>query len=112
MSKVSKTITKRDMIDLIHKKLALKFSKSHIGNVVSFFIDQFMIELQEKRIINMANFCSFRIERTKPRKYHDYIKNRFSISKGRPQLKIKISYSLSKKIINHIDIVKTFLGEK
>ncbi len=81
----------------------------HIANIISIFIDEFMIELQQKKQINIANFCSFKLEKSKPRKFYNVKKRRFAISSGTNLIKIKLSRSLRNRIIKNIDIIKTFL---
>jgi nucleoid DNA-binding protein len=103
------TINKRKLGSLVAKRLGYSIHHTHISNVISLFIDSFMDELQDKQRIDIGNFGSFRLEKTKPRKFHNIQKRRFAVSAGRPRLKIKLSRSLRAKIIRNLDLVKTFI---
>lgn len=109
MKKPFKTINKRKLTFLIAKKLEHQIHHIHIANILSLFIDEFIIELQKKQKIDIPNFCSFRLEKTKPRKFHNIQKRRMSISTGKPLLKIKLSRSLRNKIVQNLDLIKTFI---
>lgn len=93
---------------LVAKKMNYKIHYKHISNVISIFIDEFILQLQRKQI-NIPNFCLFKIEKTKPRKHYNIQKQRFSISTGKFLIKIKVAKSLRREIIQHIDLIKTFL---
>lgn len=109
MKKPPVTLSKRKLVFLVAKKLDHTIHHIHVSNVISLFIDGFMDDLQKKERIDIGNFGSFRIERTKPRKFHNVHKRRFAVSTGNPRLKIKLSRSLRSKIIRNLDIVKTFI---
>lgn len=109
MKKLSKNLTKRKLAFGVGRKLKYSIHNIHILNVVSLFIDQFMTEFLEKKEINIPNFCLFKIEKNKPRKYHNIQKNRFAVAPGHPQLKIKLDPAIRNEIIKHIDVIKTFM---
>ncbi len=109
MKKQSKILNKRNLSFLVAKKLNHTIHHIHIANVISMFIDEFMIELQQKEQINISNFCSFKLEKSKPRKFHNVRKRRFAVSSGTSLLKIKLSRSLRNRIIQNMDLIKTFL---
>ena len=107
--KQSKILNKNKLTLLVAQKLQHSIHQKHIANVISMFIDEFMIELQQKEEINISNFCNFKLERSSPRKFHNVQKRRFAISSGKPLLKIKLSRSLRNRIIQNMDLIKTFL---
>lgn len=110
MKKPSKTINKHKLIGLVAKKINHEIHYKHVANVISLFTDEFMFELRAKKAIHIPNFCSFRLEQSKPRKYHNINKRRFSISTGKTLIKIKLSPSLRNKIVENLDILKTFIS--
>ena len=109
MKKLSKTLNKRKLSFIVAKKFNQTIHYTHVANIISMFIDEFMIELQQKEQINISNFCNFRLEKSKPRKFHNVYKQRFAVSSGKPLLKIKLSKSLRNRIIQNMDLIKTFL---
>jgi nucleoid DNA-binding protein len=109
MKKPRAMMSKRKLAFIVAKRLNHNIHHIHILNVISMFVDGFMDELQKKERIDIANFGSFRLECTKPRKFHNVQKRRLAVSAGKPQLKIKLSRSLRNKIIRNLDLVKTFI---
>ena len=103
------TFSKRKLSFLVAKKLNHNIHHIHVSNVISLFIDGFMDELQKRQRIDIPNFASFRLEKSKPRKFHNIQKRRFSISAGKPRLKIKLARTLRSRIIRNLDLVKTFI---
>jgi len=109
MKKPSITLNKRKLTFLVTKRLKHNIHHIHIANVISIFVDEFLLNLQQKENINIPNFCHFKLEMSKPRKFHNLQKQRFAISEGKILLKIKLSKSLRNKIIQNMDLIKTFL---
>lgn len=109
MKKLSKTLNKRKLTFLVAKRLNHTVHHIHIANIVSMFIDEFLITLEQNGKINIPNFCIFKLETSKPRKFHNVQKRRFAISTGKSILKIKLSRSLRNRIIQNMDLIKTFL---
>ncbi len=99
-----KTINKKNISLLITKKLNNNISYKNISDVISIFFEELFKELKTGKKIKIKNFCSFKLEKTKPRRYFNYWTKQFAISKGRPQFKIQLSYSLRKKISKHLDL--------
>lgn len=94
---------------LIGKKLDHNIHKQNIMDVISLFVDEFAKELEIKKRINIPNFCVFLLEKNKPRKYHDIQKRQILMSDGKPMVKIKLSQAFRDRIIQELDIFKTFL---
>jgi nucleoid DNA-binding protein len=109
MKKLPKTLNKRKLSFLVGKKLQYNIHQAHIANVISMFIDEFMSILEQKGQINIINFCNFKLEKSKPRKFHNIHKGRFAVSSGRSLIRIKLSRSLRNQIIQNLDLMKTFL---
>ena len=109
MQKPFKVLNKKILSSLVAKKINYTIHYTHITNVISMFIDEFMMHLQQKEQINISNFCSFKLEKSKPRKFHNVRKRRFAVSAGTVLIKIKLSRALRNKIIQNMDLIKTFL---
>lgn len=109
MKKTSATINKLQFVSIVAKKLNHRLSFMHIANVISLFLDEWGRQLQIKEKINIPNFGVFKIEKTKPRKYHNINKKRFAVSTGKSLIKIRLSRSLRNKIVENLDLIKTFI---
>lgn len=109
MKKLSRTLNKRKLTFLVAKKLNHTIHHIHVANIISMFVDEFVSELEQKEKINIPNFCSFKLEQSKPRKFHNVQKRRFAISTGKSIIKIKLSRSLRNRIVQNMDVIKTFL---
>jgi len=109
MKKHYNTINKQRLIKLVSKKINHQIHHTHINDIVSLFIDEFISTLNHKKQLNIHNFCSFRVEKNKPRKFYDIHKRRFAISNSKYLLKIKLHRALRNKIIKNLDLIKTFL---
>jgi len=109
MKKPTNTINQAKLCQKVAVKLNYSINFRHIYDVVSLFTDEFMIELRAKSRIDIPNFCSFRIESTKPRKFHHIQKRTLEISRGRRLLNVKLSYKLRDLIIQNLDLKKTFM---
>lgn len=105
----NQTINKLKLINLVSKRLNYQIHKSHISNIVSLFVDEFFLELKTNRKIEIINFCSFSLHKSKPRKYHDFFKSRMAVSKGKTYLRIILTPELRNEIVNNLDLIKTFL---
>lgn len=113
MIKPYKTLNKRALTSLISKRIKHSIHCAHIENVMSLFMDEFIAALEKGQVLNMPNFCAFKLEKSKPRKFYNVQERRFAVSSGKYLIKIKISKPLRDKIVENIDVVKTFLaGDK
>jgi nucleoid DNA-binding protein len=109
MKKLSKILNKRKLSFIIAKKLNHTIHHIHIANIISLFVDEFMNQLEQKEKINVPNFCTFKLETNKPRRFYNIKKRRFAVSTGTLRMKVKLSRSLRNRIIQNMDLMKTFL---
>lgn len=101
-------VNKRQLAQLVAERLKHHYKIEYVMNVISLFLDQFSVELQTLKPINIPCFGYFRIEKSKPRKFFHIGEQRFSVSRGNYLLKITIDPLLKRKIIRNIDLLKTF----
>lgn len=106
-----KLIKKRQLIRAVSGRVRGRILRCQVDDVINLFFDEFIDELTVKKQINIGGFCSFNLEKNRPRKYFDVNRRCFSISKPRNLLKIKLDSELHKRITQNIDILKTFMGE-
>lgn len=102
-------VNKYELIKRVGTRLNHRFGKLHLRNVVALFLDEFVQELRAKKVIRIPNFCSFSIEKSEQRFFHNIQTRKVMKSKGKHLLKIRLAPSLRRLVIKKIDIVKTFL---
>lgn len=106
-----KTLNKPKICHIINRKTRLKLGHDRISDILSIFFEEFFKELEDGKELRIPNFCSFRVEKTKPKRYHDIRTGTCAISKSRPQFKIRLMPKLKKKIAKELDLLKTFIGD-
>ena len=103
-----KRVNKSDILKLLYARFDRKISREVINNVVSLFLAEFNEELKEKKEIKIGNFCSFTLAETPIQRYHDIRDKRLHLSRSRKILKLKLNKKLRKRIVKHLNILKTF----
>ncbi len=102
-------LNKFKLISLIGTRLKYSLKYRQISDILSLFVEEFATELQNKRRLRIGNFCIFYLKKSKPRKFYNLNLQRFAISKGKWIMKMKLTPDLRKKLIKHLDLMKTFL---
>ncbi len=99
-------ITKRDFWRLVNKKINRSINSHHVINVISILFEEMANDLKDGKEINIFNFGTISLKKTKPRKYVHIISKNILESAGRKLLKFKVSKKFKKKILERVLVDK------
>lgn len=102
------TLNRTRLVKNIRKRMRNSIRCSVINDIISLFIEEFNSELINKKEVDIPGFGVFSLEYSKPRKYHDFQQKKMFISKSNPLLKFRMTQKLKNKILENLDILKTF----
>ncbi len=102
-------LNKEKIVSEIYDTLDGKYSVAEINSVIDEYIQSWQSMLRQGEEIKIKNFGSFKLKKSKPRKFVNIASGEAQQSSGRNLLKISLSKRLKRKIIKSIDIFKSFL---
>src|SRR5208337_4795382 len=92
----------------ISQKLEHKIDERHIMNIIAILLEEIMKDILKKGKFFIGNFGRFILERMSPRKYFNFQTGRVEQSVGNNILRFKLTKKLKRKILDNIDIARTF----
>lgn len=105
------SISKRMLWHYVNKKINRTIHHSHVLSIISILFEEIIEDLKAGKELNIHNFGKLSLNQTKPRVYYNVVYQKLMLSKGRKILKFSLSPLVRKKIVNFIDIDKTFGGD-
>lgn len=105
---INPVINKKKLNKAIYNRLNGKIPKDNVENVVSIAFEQMLQYLHEGNEIEIGNFCTIAMHKTKSRKYHHYHKREFLYSAGRKILQFRLDENFRNSIVDNLDVLKTF----
>lgn len=101
---MNKEITKKPFWHYVNLKIKRSVHTYHVYSVISILFDELIKDLIAGKKINVVNFGTLSLERTKPRKYCDINLKKVVLSKGARNLKFSLSRKLKNKLIKNLDL--------
>ena len=106
-----KNINKRQFCNIVANKIGPTINKAHIISVVSILFEEIFKDLAAGLKFKIGNFGTFFLKKMKPRKFFNVTEMKVTESIGNKIFKFKFSKKNRRKILDAIDVEKTF-GEK
>jgi nucleoid DNA-binding protein len=109
-----KNIDKLQFCNIIYNRIKQstlidkKIDKNHIVSIVSILFEEMLLDLSSGKKFNIGNFGKFFIKKMKPRKFFNVTQMKVTESVGNKILKFKFSQQNRRKILDSIDVEKTF----
>jgi len=111
MIETKTSISKRALWHYVNKKINRSIHHSHVLSIISILFEEITADLVSGKEIHIFNFGKFNLKQMKPRIYFDVNQQKLMLSKGSKVLRFLLSPPIRKKLVNYIDIDKTFGGE-
>lgn len=101
-------ISRRPFWRFINKKFNGMVHNYHVLSVISILFDEITQDLKDGKRIKINNLGTLFIFKTMPKKYHSVVHRKIMMSAEGKILKFEISKELKKKLIEFLDLDKTF----
>ena|SRR5579885_1892624 len=107
-NEIPTNVTKRVFWRYVNIKIKRIIHHYHVFAVISILFEEMLKDLKEGKEIKIFNLGSLWLKETKPRWYHDVNKRQVVLSKSNRILKFRLARKLKKRLIESLDIDKTF----
>jgi nucleoid DNA-binding protein len=108
MNKDAISINKRLLWQFVNRKIKRVIHHAHVFSIICILFEEMFKDLQQGKEIKIANFGKFFMKEMKPRKYHNVRYMQVMQSNGYKILRFSLSSQVRKKILDYLDIDKTF----
>jgi nucleoid DNA-binding protein len=102
------SINKRILWRYINRKINRIIHHYHVFSVITILFDEMLKDLIRGKSIKISNFGTLSLKQMKPRKYFDVRFQQVMQSKGHKILRFKLAAPFRKKLVDHLDLDKTF----
>lgn len=105
-------LSRRDLWRYVNIKVNRTIHYYHVRAVLNIFFQELIKDLKKEKTITVHNFFKLKLQKTKPRPYHDVNLDKTMMSSGSKILKFNLFPVIRNKICFLLDFDKTFPVEK
>jgi len=102
------SVDKRILWRFVNRKIKRIIHHFHVFAIITILFDEIIQDLKNGKSIKIFNFGTLSLKQMKPRKYFDVRHQQVMESQGNRILRFSLATSVRKKLVNHLDIDKTF----